>query len=62
MSKYFKFLFKVKESPDLKPLTDFLVHNDKFRKVAWTIHESKTNLWSKLDGYLEKELLDQNKD
>ena len=46
-----------KNSKEIPELTDFLVKNQTFRKFAVNSHHGKKSLFSRIDKYLEKELL-----
>ena len=46
-----------KNARDIPELTDFLAQNPLFKKAAIDMHKTKKTMWQRLDGYLEKELL-----
>ena len=63
---FFRKLFRFKQQKDISELTDFLANNEAFKNAAKSVHEKTKGvhggmgLFSKLDSYLEKELLPED--
>eukprot|EP00347_Sterkiella_histriomuscorum_P024385 403331305 len=49
--------FRLKQTQDIKELTDFLAQNETFKKTAKKIHTKKSSFFGNMDSYLEQELL-----
>ncbi len=63
MSGFFRRLLGFKKQKDISELTDFLANNEAFKQAAQKIHQNTKqvkggfNIFSKMDAYLEKELM-----
>lgn len=63
---FFRKLFRLKQQKDISELTDFLANNEAFKNAAKSVHEKTKGvqgglgIFSKLDSYLEKELLPED--
>ena len=54
---WLKQIMKLRKAREIPELTDFLVNNKTFRKIAVNSSQSKKSFFQKMDQYLEKELL-----
>ena len=54
---WFKTILRVKNSKEIPHLTDYLVKNKTFRKFAVNSNHSGKSVFSRIDGYLQRELL-----
>ncbi len=54
---WLKQVMRMRKSKEIPELTDFLVNNKTFRKIAVNGSQSKKSFFQKIDNYLEKELM-----
>ncbi|CAI2384894.1 unnamed protein product [Moneuplotes crassus] len=54
---WLKRILRMRKAKEIPELTDFLVNNQTFRKIAVNSSQSKKSFFQKIDNYLEKELI-----
>ena len=57
LRKLFGLFSKTANAKDIPEVTSYLAKNETFRNAAMGLHKGKTNMFTNLDQYLEKELL-----